>query len=801
MPLFAQLEFTRPALLVAMLMLPLVAIWGWRSYRTASNRIASVVLRCILAACVVFAAAGPFLRVPSTVTTTVAILDRSAGVSQAEVDAAANRLDGNAIKLEFKDQDAATALRNAAAQVPASANAGVVLVSSGNHPSGDVVTAAAGVGAPVSVFPVQSFASPEVCVHSLTATPPVYPATEVALTTVVAANQAAEGQLQLLRNGEVVARSPLSLKPGRQIVRLTDAPGSLLYGADANVTYEVELTGFDDKFPANNRFKVSLPQAQSPVATVMGNRREAFSAALSAAGYRAQQKQITDWQPAAEDATPGLIILADAQLEELTPATQNKLKQYVAGGGGLIVTGGQKLFGDDKFAGSTLEEISPVTAATAEAEKKSSTALVLVIDKSKSMLEEDRMSLARAGAKRAIEVLGEQDQLGVLAFSGGADWVAPLGPVTDREALLKQIDKLQVADRTVMYPAMLRAVFALEQTVADRRHMILLTDGVSTPGDFDGLARRMKRSGIAVSTVSVGAGADQSILKDIARIAGGKHRHSEKASDLTGILVQAAREAASPQPPSSFEPIEMRMPQQMSFAAAPPLQKYAATRSRPGSQTLLVSPRGGEPLLAWRRYGKGAVATLAVDVSENGWRQWKGFPAFIQQLAGLTARGSQPRFTVASQWRGKEVVVTVDAIDNDNRFINNANLLLEPAGATGEPVKMQQIAAGRYQATLAAPGEGADLAAMITFSQPGSGATTRRISMHRNYPLSLALPAAGANQPVLKAVAAASGGGYEPAPAELPVTSTATQRNPLFVWLLMAALLAFVADIGVRRLL
>jgi len=810
--LVTQIEFTHPALLAALVVLPLIAIWGWRSNHSVATQIASATLRCCMMACIIVAAAGPSVRVPVSRSATVAVLDRSLSADRNAVDAAAAGMRGEAKTVEFSDSNLAAGIRSAAAKTPAAVKGSLLLISDGQQINGDAVAAAAGAGLPVSVQPVAAFPEPEVCIVSLIARQPVYPHTTVGLIATVTSNKLQSGNLVLLRNRKIVLSQKVTLPPGSHTFHLKDSPGRLLYTSANGLPYEVRLVGFTDTVAANNAFKTSLPTIPPPAATIVAAADEPFSAALKAAGFQVQRQDASNWQPpelAAESAPagsiPNLLVLADMTAAQITPDQQTALQKYVQSGGALILTGAGKLFEAPDFAGTVLEDISPVTAAAAGEEKKSSTALVLVIDKSKSMLEEDRMTLARTGAKRAIEVLGQQDQLGVLAFSSRSNWVAPLAPITDKAALLAQIDKLTVADRTVMYPAMLRAVLALEQTVADQRHMILLTDGVSTPGDFDGLARRMKKSGIAVTTVSVGAGADQSILKDIARIAAGKHRHSAAASDLTNILVQAAAEAASQQPPSKFQPIELRLPQGMSFNGAPPLNTYAATTAKTRSQSLLVSPRAGEPLLAWHRYGKGAVAVLTMEAAGDNWKNWKGFPPFIQQLAKITARTQPPTMAVDAAWNDDRIRISINALTAGNRFRHNAQVSVTAVSRKGEAFTAAQTAAGVYTVEIPALKTEQHFIARVMVKPPAAPAMQQTLTIYRNYPAEMQLPAADGKR-LLAAVAAASGGAHDAGAHDagaqaLPSAAAASQLQPLFMWLLLGALLAFACDVGARRLL
>ncbi|MEZ4606888.1 MAG: VWA domain-containing protein [Deinococcales bacterium] len=61
----------------------------------------------------------------------------------------------------------------------------------------------------------------------------------------------------------------------------------------------------------------------------------------------------------------------------------------------------------------------------------------------------------------------------------------------------------------------------MRMSSASTRHIVVLTDGLSQPGDFDSLAERIADEGITVSTVAIGKGIDTALLQKIARRAGG----------------------------------------------------------------------------------------------------------------------------------------------------------------------------------------------------------------------------------------------------------------------------------------
>src|SRR5205823_5672529 len=105
-------------------------------------------------------------------------------------------------------------------------------------------------------------------------------------------------------------------------------------------------------------------------------------------------------------------------------------------------------------------------------------------------VKERNIDLAKEALRRAVRMLGPRDQVGVLVFHDTSRWIWPLSPVTDQEKIIARIDTIEAAGGTNMYPPLEKAYLALRESYADVKHIIVTTDGIGTPGDFDGLAEK-----------------------------------------------------------------------------------------------------------------------------------------------------------------------------------------------------------------------------------------------------------------------------------------------------------------------
>lgn len=834
-PVLAALEFESPLRLLWLAVAPLVVYFAFRSWALASarRRIASLVCRLLVLALAVIALAGLVHRGSSRQRMVVFATDvsRSAAGSQAvaaQFLAAAGREPGEhrAAFLAFADRpgplseqpqpggetlavaasNPAAAVQLAAAAIPAEYVPGVVLLSDGLQTQGDLAQAALGSGVPVAVLPLPAFADTEVCVSELLAPAEAVPGGDVLLEVVIGANREMTATLELLCDGGLAARSELALQVGENRTRLlvpwVGAPTAQAVIFTARVTAEHDTIGENNqrraKVFAARRTQVLLVAPQPAAADALADvlRRQGIEVAVQRPAQLAADADALD----AFDA----LLLGEVAASDFTTAQLAATSRYVHDlGGGLIVTGGEQTFGEAAYRDTLLERLLPVTAAVATETEKAVLAMVLVIDRSGSMEEERRLDLAKEAARQSVRVLEAHDKAGVVAFSDDAEWIAPLARVADTSDLLRRIDTLTAYGQTNMYQGVMRGVLALEQTVADRRHMILLTDGIPSPGDYREIAQRMAVGGITLSTVSISAGAEQDMLRAMADIARGRHHHCNDPSDVPRILVQETQVVAADETHREFRPFALRTLPGLEIASAPPLDAYARTNPKPEAEPLLFAV-GGHPLLCWWRHGAGVALALtsAVDNRQAApWHTWPGYGAFWERLVRHVARppAASP-LSLAARRTGDAIAVSVNWIGSDDHEVTSGKLTAKIAGPGGESrsLDLPPVAPGCYAATFPASADEPAEYEIRVASEDGGGAVVRTVFL--DYPEELRLREA--DETLLRHVAETTGGVFQPDPASIfaPDGRTVARVIPLWPYLLTAALLLFVADVALRRL-
>jgi uncharacterized protein YegL len=433
--------------------------------------------------------------------------------------------------------------------------------------------------------------------------------------------------------------------------------------------------------------------------------------------------------------------------------------------------------------------------------------MALVIDKSGSM-QGMKMEMAKDAAKAAVELLNPRDMISLIAFDGEATVLCPIHGAMLGGTVENAIASLQAGGGTNIYPALKQAYDQLVSTSAKLKHVILLTDGHSQPGDFLAIAQRMSGMQITLSTVGIGGGADYALLQNLAQTGSGRSYRCEDPQMIPQVFAKETMEANQstikevPFLPQVITPSPVTG--SIAFDAAPPLLGYVKTRVKPTSQFILATD-SGDPLLAWWRYGLGHSAAFTSDVKSRWsaeWLGWSDFSILWAQVVRHLMRSSNQELTrVMMHSRDQQAEILIDAVDHQGNFIHGCQtkMTVIPPGLEKEVVPCEEVAPGRYRATFPTDRQGA-YHVHYQFSRKGRPLLSGSRGMVVGYPEELRVRPA--NEALLEEIATVSGGRINPTPAELFVEDGRFAHRSLPLWphLLVAALLLFLFDVALRRL-
>jgi uncharacterized membrane protein/uncharacterized protein YegL len=509
-----------------------------------------------------------------------------------------------------------------------------------------------------------------------------------------------------------------------------------------------------------------------------------------------------------------------------TPATAFTLDQTktIAGfahdlGRGLVVVGGSNTFGQGKYEGTPLGDALPVMSGVPGNIETGSTALLLVIDKSGSMDENEggvrKMSMANKAAQLAIGLLAPNDDIGVEAFDTEGTMVVPVqkvGQGAHRSQLQSVVGQVTASGGTDIFTALTLAYQQIHTSSAQYKHIILMSDGNSlTDSDYDPLMRKIQDEKITLSTIAIGSDSDKNLMQKLSTKGGGSYYYTEDANKIPEITTKETRVVrGSARVDASFQPqVVSPSPLLESLAGRdlPNLDGYVVTTPRRNTTVALQSDRH-DPILAHWNYGLGRVVAWTSDFTPTWgqhWIGWANFKRFWSQAFDWSMRpAGDPNMQFSYSGTGDVVDFRADVVNDSGVFQDLLDLRARVTGQDGQPVEvpMTQVRPGRYTAQFSIGKPGAYPLHIVEYDAQHK--VTRDVTTGIVVPYSAEYRDFGINQEKLASVAAATGGRVVQRPEDAYNRSglefIGTESRQLWPYLLALAALLFPADVAIRRL-
>ena len=548
--------------------------------------------------------------------------------------------------------DVASAMRLAQAILPGDYRRRVVLVSDGRPTTGDAAEEARQlsqhkIGLDVHTISPQEGA--DVAVTRIDAPNEVREGEQITIDSTIVSTADTDAVVTLKRDSQVIEQRTVAVTEGQTRVEFTDSPES-----DEIARYEVEVSAAGDVVADNDSAYVAVQGADlARVLIVEGTEDEgqALVAALNSSGIDTEVVTPQEMPALEELAQYASIALVDVDERLLSSAQVKGLSTAVRDlGKGLVTIGGPRAYGPGNYLDTQLEEILPVISEITDPERRKSVAQVLTIDTSESMgachcAEEDnfdsmmdggvnKTDISRAGAKLAIDAMGEGDEVGVVAFDDRSRWVIELQENPSQQTVDDGLATLRPAGGTQLRVSLVKAAEALRDSDAAIKHIVLFTDGFTEGMDVvaSEAGALYEDEGITVSVVGTGEGAATE-LEAIAKAGGGRFYPGRDLQSVPEILVQETFVASR-----NFIQEGTFLPEVTSIAApvrnlseAPTLGGFVGTTAKDQATTSMRIGEDRDPLLASMQVGLGRSVAWTSDATgrwSQAWLDWEGYVNF-----------------------------------------------------------------------------------------------------------------------------------------------------------------------------
>jgi len=522
-----------------------------------------------------------------------------------------------------------------------------------------------------------------------------------------------DGSLTLSVNGRPFKSEAIRVKPGSHIFayQATLPEGPMV---SWSASFSASSAGSDGFLLDNQAASWVAVQSKEKALVLNGRAAEGryLQEILRRRGFEVTSVALDKSPPAPSGY--GVVVFNNVEKEKFSAGYLAQIERHVAAGNAFLMLGGEGSFGPGGYRNTPIEALLPVELTEPKKKEEKNRAVVLVIDKSGSMREENKLLYAKEAAKAVAGELKDRDLLGVVGFDVEAFVVVPLAPLeTIRGSFASQVDRLKAGGRTYLYPAIAEAKRQLERQGANRKHVIILSDGETggSGSDYVDLVAVMKNElKMTISSVAIGDQANVPLLKRIAQYGGGFFHHTYDPATLPQIVLQQIQEKPQEEPlvERDFTPVAVGgsellagLPQK----TYPSLRGYIETELKKGAHLDLMIPGKGRrsPLLASWNYGNGKAVAFTTDLHgrwSREWLQWEALEKFWGRVLEWLRPPKEPfpPHEVRINLLGNHPVVDLYLYGEENDGSLFRYTFSGKAGV-GEGL-FRRLAPGRYQATL-----------------------------------------------------------------------------------------------------
>ncbi len=709
-------------------------------------------------------------------------------------------------------------LRLGAALLPSGYRRRIVLIADGMENVGNAMAEVQRLrqrGYTVDVVNAAPKPGPEALIKSIEAPGALRMGERLDLTITITSTASTRAKLRIYEEGRLGQTRELNLHPGDQQVRVTMED---LSGGYHRIWAVLEAE--EDTLTQNNESAVMVNVLGAPGILVV----EGFPGAGTNIARALESTGMTV-EVRTPDALPthgpqfsrwASVVLVDVPAPLIRASSMQAIAHYVKQGGhGLVVVGGEHSYAMGGYAGTTLEEIMPVSMDVPQRVEKPPVAVALIIENFES---DAKVNVSKEAGKALVDMLTEKDWLlvGDATLVGG--WVIPPQKVTDKAKIKAAIDAMAPGDPPHYMEHLEAAAAELEKLDAKIKHIVLAGDGDAQMIPFSEYASRVAAvaaKGITISTVHVNwlRPGEEVLMQLIAEMGKGRYYLASDVRATPQIFLKETQQLARPGiVEEDFYPLVLTpSPVLEGLDGLPALRGYVATTPKPAGEVILQSAQADPILAAWQ-VGLGRVVAFPSDSGglwSEHWVTWEDFNQFWANVVSYTMPaaeddglrtmatvvGGNAHLTVQLPGEG----LAVGGVGGEHSWPANIWAgIIRPDGST-QVMALYATAPGQYEGDIPTSMPGPYLVKL------SAGTKVQSVLLGETFvvvPYSPEFATAGSDPQFMERLAAAGGGQVitDPASAFARNLPPAPGRLPLDQALLLAALLLWPMDIAMRRL-
>lgn len=501
----------------------------------------------------------------------------------------------------------------------------------------------------IKINKTEEFSNPEVQITSLDIPEKVEQKESFNIEVVIDSNVETKSDLVLYDGKFPVYSKKIYIKKGKNRFSFEDFVES-----SGLVEYKAEINPLDDTFIENNVFgRIIEVKGNSHILLISSKEDDVLSGIIEASGVLMTRTSIENLNTSIDYLSKfDGIIVNDISKWRMSNEFMKSIESYVKDlGKGILVVGGKESYSIGGYLDTDFERILPVRSEAVRESKENSMDMVIVIDKSGSMMggNNSNIFLAKQAAAKVYRGLKPSDRLGIVVFDTKSYNVLPMGEEFDEEEVMMKIGGIDASGGTDILEGLKSAYDNLKTSTAKSKHIILVTDGQSSKDGIDKLIADCRNLDITISSIAIGNGSDRNLLKRISDLGHGRYYYLNNPQSIPDVFLKESEIMSKSylNDRTIYPQVYYNTPQ-INFSSDQAIYGYISTTLKSSAETIIESDRK-EAILAYWKYGLGDAFALTTDLSGNWTRDMIKSPENITAFIEIVKYIGQNKYTDSYQ--------------------------------------------------------------------------------------------------------------------------------------------------------